>query len=436
MTALVNSTRNPDTIVVVGGGLAGLAAATYLARGGASVSLLEKAPDLGGRAATDTTRGFALNRGAHALYTGGAASDVLRELGVTYTAGIPKHVRALDSSGVHPFPATAMDLVRTGVLGAADKRELMAVLLRVGMLRTSSLGALSIADWIDANSKRPRVRQLLRALARVSAYTSALDLVSADMVLGRLQQNMRHPIHYIEGGWRTLVQALRELASAAGVRVRTSASVSAIDVRDGVARAVRLHNGTELLADAVVLALAPEDALRLLDQPRLRRHVERSVPAHIACLDLALERLPEPRHPVVIDLLQPRFMTAQSQFARIAPKPGAVVHAFKQLDPRQPFTPERDRADLEAFLDVVQPGWRDLIIERRFLPHMLASGALPLAARGGMAGRPGTRSEDVPNVYFAGDWVGADGFLVDTALGSARAAADSILSVSRYARAA
>ena len=41
----------------------------------------------------------------------------------------------------------------------------------------------------------------------------------------------------------------------------------------------------------------------------------------------------------------------------VAPDGGAVVHAFKQLDPRQPAQPHADQADLEAFIDRVQPGW-------------------------------------------------------------------------------
>ena len=52
--------ENPQTIVV-GGGLAGLAAATYLARGGRRVTLLERAPSLGGRAITDTPHGYVLS---------------------------------------------------------------------------------------------------------------------------------------------------------------------------------------------------------------------------------------------------------------------------------------------------------------------------------------------------------------------------------------
>ena len=56
----------------------------------AEVTLFEKAPLLGGRAATQTSDGFMFNRGVHGLYTGGAASRALEELGITYSYGTPK----------------------------------------------------------------------------------------------------------------------------------------------------------------------------------------------------------------------------------------------------------------------------------------------------------------------------------------------------------
>jgi phytoene dehydrogenase-like protein len=133
--------------LVVGGGLAGLAAATYLGRAGRRVTLLEKAPLLGGRAATDTPAGYALNRGAHALYTGGAASDVLRELGVRYTAGIPSDLLALDGRGLHRFPAGPEDLAGSTLLTAAEKRELLRVLLHLGRLRPAGAGGRRAAAW-------------------------------------------------------------------------------------------------------------------------------------------------------------------------------------------------------------------------------------------------------------------------------------------------
>ena len=58
--------------------MAGLTAACYLARAGVGVTLFEKAPYLGGRAATREFDGFLFNLGGHALYTGGAASRRLR----------------------------------------------------------------------------------------------------------------------------------------------------------------------------------------------------------------------------------------------------------------------------------------------------------------------------------------------------------------------
>jgi phytoene dehydrogenase-like protein len=425
----VHTDRAPRTIVV-GGGLAGLAAATYLARDGAHVTLLEKTAGLGGRAVTDTPSGFALNRGAHALYTGGPASSVLRELGVAYTSGQPSHVFARDARGLRPFPASMLDLLRTDLLGAADKRELLGVFVRLGMLKPERLAHQSIADWIAATARRPKIRQLLDAAARTSMYTTALDVASADVFVARFQQNLKHPIHYVDGGWQSLVRGLHAVATAAGVEVQASAGVEAVQLRAGHATSVRLHDGREMAADAVLIATTPEDTVRLFPDgqaPRLERTVADLLPVNIACFDLALRSLPAPQHPVVVDLEQPRFLTVQSQFARLAPANGAVLHAFLQLDPRQPSDPHQARMDIEALVDQVQPGWRTLAVEHRFLPHMLASGALPLASRGGLGGRPRPRSQDADNVYFAGDWVGSHGFLIDASLASAREAARQLM---------
>jgi phytoene dehydrogenase-like protein len=49
--------------------------------------------------------------------------------------------------------------------------------------------------------------------------------------------------------------------------------------------------------------------------PQLERQVAATVPVHIACLDVALERLPSSRAPVVFDMQQHRFITAQSTVA-------------------------------------------------------------------------------------------------------------------------
>ena len=73
MSDAIEPTTNPGTgtvrtdAVVVGGGIAGLAAAQLLRRAGVSVMVLDPQP-LGGRARTDERSGFLFNRGPHARY--------------------------------------------------------------------------------------------------------------------------------------------------------------------------------------------------------------------------------------------------------------------------------------------------------------------------------------------------------------------------------
>ena len=82
-----------------------------------------------------------------------------------------------------------------------------------------------------------------------------------------------------------------------------------------------------------------------------------------------------------------------------------------------------DEAELESFLDGIQPGWRDLVVHRRFLPSATVSNTL---VKPGVA-RPSSVTP-VRGLFLAGDWVGADGTMADAALSSARAAAKTILS--------
>jgi phytoene dehydrogenase-like protein len=236
-------------------------------------------------------------------------------------------------------------------------------------------------------------------------------------------------VHYVDGGWQTLADGLRAVAEASGVRILTGTRAEQVEVRDGRALGVRLDGGQLLSAQAVVLALPPREALEVLGTKagvNLHTILQGIVPGHVACLDVALSSLPSPETPVIFDLDQPRFASVQSTVARLAPAGGAVLHAFKELDPRTPTDPHQDRAELEAFVDAFQPGWREVVVERRFLPRMLGTSLLPLASQGGLAGRPAGTSADVPNVYFAGDWVGPRGFLLDAGLASAREAARGI----------
>jgi phytoene dehydrogenase-like protein len=63
------------------------------------------------------------------------------------------------------------------------------------------------------------------------------------------------------------------------------------------------------------------------------------------------------------------------------------------------------------------------VVTSRFLARMVVAGAAPIAARGGLGGRPAVEATGLPGVYLAGDWVGPTGLIADAALASGQAAA-------------
>src|SRR5580704_16525853 len=93
-------------VAIVGGGLAGLVAATTLARRGLRPVVFEAAPELGGRAQTRVVDGFCFNQGPHALYVAGAFKAALDELGVAVPGGRPDVTKglALWDDGAFPSP--------------------------------------------------------------------------------------------------------------------------------------------------------------------------------------------------------------------------------------------------------------------------------------------------------------------------------------------
>jgi phytoene dehydrogenase-like protein len=420
-------------VVIVGGGLAGLAAATYLARAGKSVTLFEKAASLGGRAATSNHQGYLFNRGIHGLYTGGATEEVLQELGITYTYGSPKETFLLHDDQIYPFPASTSSLLSSHLLKFGDKMELALLFSALPRVKAESLAHLSVQQWLEHHVKHPLDRQLMASTAQVFTYCSNLNLVSAEVFVKKLQLSLKHPVLYIDGGWQTLVDGLRQAAIQAGANIRSGTRVTAVRYQDAQVEGVQLSDETVVAASSVILATGPDDAVKLVDggaYAPLREIINPLIPARVACLDVALRHLPEPRYPVVQDLDRPRFMSAQSVYSRIAPEGGAMIYTFKMLDPTQQSSPKQDEQELEELLDSVQPGWREVLVKRSFLPHIEAIGMLPTAHTGGYAGRPKPDVPGIANLYLAGDWIGP-GFLSDPSLGSARHVAHQILEVEK-----
>lgn len=429
-------------VAVIGGGMSGLAAAAYLGRAGLSAVVIEKARELGGRARTTVEQGYSLNLGAHALYRKGPAWGVLEELGVSVSGGIPgpSGALALTSEGVHALPTGLLSMITTGLLGLSGKVEVSRVLATIGGVDAEKLTRVSAREWIDGAVKTKGARDFVGAFFRVATYTGDLEGLSAGAAIAQLQVVTKHNVLYLDGGWQTMVEGLRDRATANGATILTgdgAASVERTSAGRGASGAgrveggaeedkvypwlVRLHDGQALRARAVVIATGPHAAAAMAPSvAEVGRIAAETRPVKVAVLDVALSALPKKGRTFGLGTDRATYVSVHSASARLAPEGGAVVHGMT-------YSPSGDaRADereLEEALEQVQPGWRDHVVHRRFLPAMVASNDLVAAAKGGLAGRPDVAVKGAPGLFLAGDWVGPTGMLLDAALASAKRSA-------------
>jgi phytoene dehydrogenase-like protein len=406
-------------VAIVGGGPSGLATAARLAREGARVTVLERAGALGGRAASHREEGFTLNQGAHALYLGGPAARTLAELGVAWTGTPPRSPWFFcESDGeLHTMPTTTMGLLKTSLLGFGDKIALGRAL--GGLSIDSRLFSMPAADWIAKVATSARARAFLSALVRVSTYTADLELLSAGAALKQLANVRRNGVTYVDGGWLSIVDGLARAAKEAGATIITNATPTRI-AREGERWRIEVSGTDGLLAGALVLAVGPRAAHALIPESKeLARIAGAAIPAHAACLDVALSSLPNPHHHFTLGLDRADYLSLHSAFAKIAPEGGAVLHVARYLRRGEGEGDDaaRVRGELESLLSRAQPGWEMHATCTRFLPRMVVSNAIPLAANGGK--RADHAIADAPSLFACGDWVGDEGMLLDAALESA-----------------
>jgi len=414
-----------DAVIIVGGGLSGLTAAVQLGRMRARVVLIDDGDDVGGRARTLCREGFHLNFGPHRLYARGAAVAGLRALGIRVDSAArgPNGGFAIWRQTKHTLPVGYCSLMTTDLFGLAAKCEAARFLAAIPTVQVSALHHVSLRQWLRTQVHDPRVIEFVLALVRFTTYANDPDRLSAAAAVEQLALSAG-PVLYIHQGWGTLVDSLRNAAVASGATIVSGRRVTAVNVEGRRAVSVTLADGEVIQGRAVIGATGPTRAGALF--ARGVTPIRSAPPICIAVLDIALRRLPMKRAVFALGVDVPVSFSADSAIVRVAPQSGAVVHAAKYLMP-EPCDASDDEALLERTLDLVQPGWRNLVVYRRFLPRVVVSHALITADDGGIAGRPDGRVPDLDNVFLAGDWIGPVGQLADASVSSGiRAAARAV----------
>lgn len=403
-------------VVVIGGGLAGLGAATELARAGRSVVLLEGGRALGGRARSQVKAGFTLNLGPHALYRTGEAKALLDRLGVPVRGRVPvARGLALDRLDLPALPLDPWSVARTPLLAAGERWEVARWLAAVAVGDARALVGRSVADWLAGLS--PGARGCAAAVVRVATYAADHEALDAGATLVQLKRALRGVL-YLHGGWQTVVDGLRSAAVRAGVRIAVGEPARSVE------GTVVHTDARSYEADAVLLATGPQVAASLTGSGLLAERLGAMRPVRAACLDLGLVGGFDASRRFGLGVDRPLYFSEHASVAELGPEGGALVQAAVYGADGEP---DALRAELEAVVDRMQPGWRQRVVVERWLPALTVAHDLPRAAVGGE--RAPVAVVDRPGVFVAGDWVGSDGMLADAAAASATAAVRAILRV-------
>lgn len=279
-------------VVVIGGGLAGLAAALECADLGARVTLLERRSRLGGLTSSFQHRGLWVDNGQHIflrccteyldfLDRIGSRGDVElpRRLDIPVLApGSPPRIGRLRRSALPAPLQLAGSLLRYPHLPLADRLRLGRAMVALRRLRLNdpALDAMQFGAWLSSKGQTPvaianvwdliTVPTLNLPAAEASLSQAAMvfktglleDATAADMGWSRIPLGVLH-------GERAAVALDR-----AGVEVRLATKVTTLTPDHFGGYSIDAEQ-----ADAVVVAVPHEEAVRLLppgavrDQDRL-----------------------------------------------------------------------------------------------------------------------------------------------------------------------
>lgn len=445
---------DPRRYVVIGGGLAGLAAAVWLAEAGKQVTLLERRGRLGGR--THAMRAEAVDdppdNGQHVIASG--YEHLFRYL---TSVGTRQYV-AFPHGGTLRWPDGRSVTMRTKGIAALrtltgahpDANPLERVHAAIATLRLgwqclrqpADLADLTTEQWFDRVGMPAKAREALWDWLALGIAAEPVQRESAKVFADVLATGIRLGIEHrraVDIGYPTtdldtlyVTGALRVFEKH-GVQVRYRAVARRIHISNGEVTGVTLVDGTTIPADAVVCAVPNSSIGGLLDE--LPEHAE----IYAAADKLGYTPI------VSTNLYLDRPLGTTAEFEALIGGTGVIDEVFD----RQRMTGRStDKAWLYCLTtsgayEQIHKSSDEIVAEqmallRRYYPAARAANVvqaqvvrMPKATFSQVVGthalRPDQRTS-VPTLVLAGDWTATDwSATMESAVQSAARAVDLLL---------
>jgi phytoene dehydrogenase-like protein len=424
--------------IVIGGGVAGLAAGALLAKQGKRVTVLEKGNQPGGRAYTYEDKGFTLNYGPHAMYrpNTGVLGDVLRRLERPLIKnGFPDPEKAYWAIGERfgYIGAKPQQVLTTALFPVKSRLQVMKLMAAIKFAKPEQLGDQTMRQWVERLTKDELVRRFALALTTVNTYTRPAGDLSAAFVLRQFQRNLfaKDYVGYMSGGWRTMYDTFMDVIEAHGGSVVCGARVESIEVMD--TRAVGAATpDARYEADVFVCTLPPEQAGSIAGAGSvLASELAQWAgfdDVRALCIDLGFSRRVRKDLTFVFDVDHDLYFSLHSEVTPdLAPKGSQMLHAMAYLSSEEADDEQKiagRKTELQAGLDRYFAGWREATVVERTLSDGVVTPVRRTPEQDGR--RMPLRSSTASNLYFAGDGRDLPYNLSEVSLASAMEVADAV----------
>lgn len=274
----------PKKIVIIGGGIGGVASANLLAKAGYDVTILEQHGQLGGRAGSLQKEGFRFDTGPSWYLMPGVFDHYFELLGettkdldlqrlspaykiffeqnppITVTSDLEADAATFESiergagRSLHRYVANSQKLYDLSIqhflyTNFERIRDLLSPRLLIPFLPMAKLLVTPIDRYVSRFVRDQRLKQILEypmVFLGTSPYTAPAmySLMSA--------MDFREGVFYPKRGMYSIIEKMQATAEYLGVQVRTNAVVEQILVEDRVATGVLLNDGSNIQADIVI----------------------------------------------------------------------------------------------------------------------------------------------------------------------------------------
>lgn len=283
-------------VAVIGGGIAGCAAALSLAENGFAVSLVERSPQLGGLVVSFSIAGTPLECFYHHIFP--HEQDIIN---LITSLGLEPDLEWHDSSTgvltagrIWPF-TSPLDLLAFSPLPVRDRLRAGIGALKMRRVREwQPLDSVPATEWLRSYCGE-RACEVLWDPLLAAKFGPSWRMVPAAWMWGRVhqrnaaRQGMGEKLGYMRGGFKKLFEALHAELARLGVDILTGTAVDRIVVQEGRVRGLQVPERM-IEADAIVYAGALNGLQHLLPEEACDPKWARIGSLGVLCVVLELRR--------------------------------------------------------------------------------------------------------------------------------------------------